>query len=270
MNLKLLAAAFALCISPSFALIGIGFHYAPNFGTSMDAVQNEHLMNLSGSDADGKATSLGSVEYRHGSFSSLQGFGLKLWIDFLPIIDVEATYNLQWGSYSSSLTIKDPDGAIKNEQDIELEFDGVPFGKASPKFIAMNGDISITYPITCLPIIRPYIGGGITYYLSTPVMTTKYIKKYTDKITVDLQTALASGTVTPDQMKQLASDLSDELQDEGLNTNLGGHILVGVRAKLPIIPIAAYINGKYYFGIDYDSEVDASSFVMEAGVGFAL
>ena len=39
---------------------------------------------------------------------------------------------------------------------------------------------------------------------------------------------------------------------------------------IPIIPIAAYVNGKYYFGVDYDSAVDASSFVLEAGVGFAL
>ncbi len=268
MNFKIFAAVAALCVAPSFAIVGIGFHYAPNFGTSMDAVQNEHLLDLSASK-DGSSLSLGSVDYRHGSFSGVQGFGIKVWVDFLPIIDVEATYNLQWGSYSSTLTLNGADGSVK-EQDIELEFDGVPFGKASPKFIAMNGDLSITYPITSLPIIRPYIGGGITYYFSTPVMTTKFIKKYTDHLDGELKTAFLAGTMTEDQMKQLAHNLSEELQDDGLNTNLGGHILVGVRAKLPIIPIAAYVNGKYYFGVDYDSAVDASSFVLEAGVGFAL
>lgn len=264
MNFKLLAAAAALCISPSFAILGIGVHYAPNFGTSLDKTSNEEISGLSAGDLQ-----LGKVEYRHGSFSGMQGFGLKLWVDILPIIDVEATYNLQWGSYSSTLTVTGLDGKAI-ERDIELEFDGVPFGKTTPKFVAMNGDLSITYPITSLPIIRPYIGGGITYYLSTPVMSAKFINCYMEVLEGELKEALVTGTMTEAQAKELANKLSDKLQDEGLNTNIGGHILLGLRAKLPIIPIAAYVNGKYYFGLDYDDEIDASAFVLEAGIGFAL
>lgn len=264
MNFKLLAAAAALCISPSFAILGIGVHYAPNFGTSLDKTSNEEIAGLSSGDLQ-----LGKVEYRHGSFSGMQGFGLKLWVDILPIIDIEATYNLQWGSYSSTLTVTGLDGQAI-ERDIELEFDGVPFGKTTPKFVAMNGDLSITYPITSLPIIRPYIGGGLTYYLSTPVMSAKFINNYMEVLEGELKEALVSGTMTEEQAKELANKLSEKLQDDGLNTNIGGHIILGLRAKLPIIPIAAYVNGKYYFGIDYDDEIDASPFVLEAGVGFAL
>lgn len=243
MKFKLLAVLAALCVSPSFAIIGLGFHYAPNFGTSLDKTKNESI----GSFGAGDLSS--SIEYRHGSFSGMQGFGLKLWVDILPIIDVEATYNLAWGSYSSTMTVTGLDGKAM-EQDIELEFDGVPFGKTTPKFVAMNGDLSISYPITWLPIIRPYIGGGITYYLSTPVLNG------------ELKEALATGTMTADQTKELSDKISSKLQDDGLNTNLGGHILLGVRAKLPIIPVAAYVNGKYYFGVDYDDEIDASPFVL--------
>ena len=58
MNFKIFAAVAALCVAPSFAIVGIGFHYAPNFGTSMDAVQNEHLLDLSASK-DGSSLSLG-------------------------------------------------------------------------------------------------------------------------------------------------------------------------------------------------------------------
>ena len=264
MNFKLLAAAAALCISPSFAILGIGVHYAPNFGTSLDKTSNEEISGLSAGDLQ-----LGKVEYRHGSFSGMQGFGLKLWVDILPVIDVEATYNLQWGSYSSTLTVTGLDGKAI-ERDIELEFNGVPFGKTTPKFVAMNGDLSITYPITSLPIIRPYIGGGITYYLSTPVMSAKFINSYMEVLEGELKEALVTGTMTEAQAKELANKLSDKLQDDGLNTNIGGHILLGLRAKLPIIPIAAYVNGKYYFGLDYDDEIDASAFVLEAGIGFAL
>lgn len=264
MNLKLLAVAAALCISPSFAIIGLGFHYAPNFGTSLDKTKNEKVGSFGAAGVDAS-----TVEYRHGSFSGMQGFGLKLWVDILPIIDVEATYNLAWGSYGSTMTVTGLDGKSV-EQDIKLEFDGVPFGKTTPKFVAMNGDVSITYPITWLPIIRPYIGGGLTYYLSTPVMSAKFIRGYMDVMGEELKTALATGTMSSDQAKELANKLSSKLQDDGLHTNLGGHILLGVRAKLPIIPIAAYVNGKYYFGVDYDDEIDASPFVLEAGVGFAL
>lgn len=264
MKLKLLAAAAALCVSPSFAIIGLGFHYAPNFGTSLDKTQNESVgsLGLGGVDA-------ASIEYRHGSFSGMQGFGLKLWVDILPFIDVEATYNLAWGSYSSTMTVNGVDGS-SFEQDIELEFDGVPFGKTTPKFVAMNGDLSITYPITSLPIIRPYIGGGLTYYLSTPVMNAKFIRGYMEIMDEALKTALTTGTMTSEQAKELADKVSTKMQDDGLNTNLGGHVLLGLRAKLPIIPIAAYVNGKYYFGLDFDDEVDASAFVLEAGIGFAL
>lgn len=265
MNFKLLAAAAALCISPSFAILGIGVHYAPNFGTSLDASSKEKISGLKVGEQE-----LTSVEYKHGSFGSTQGFGLKVWVDILPIIDVEATYNLQWGSYNSTLFITGIDGSTI-ERDIELEFDGVPFGKTTPKFVAMNGDLSITIPMTSLPIIRPYIGGGITYYLSTPVMSAKFINGFMEKLSdPDLQESLISGEVDTEKAKRLANEISSTLQDDGLNTNIGGHILLGVRAKLPIIPIAAYVNGKYYFGIDYDDEVDASAFVLEAGVGFAL
>ena len=76
--------------------------------------------------------------------------------------------------------------------------------------------------------------------------------------------------MTSEQAKELADKISSKLQDDGLNTNIGGHILLGLRAKLPVIPVAAYVNGKYYFGVDYDDEIDASAFVLEAGVGFAL
>ena len=45
---------------------------------------------------------------------------------------------------------------------------------------------------------------------------------------------------------------------------------MGVRAKLPIIPIAAYANFKYYFLGDYPEEIDPGRMAAEIGVGFAL
>ena len=70
--------------------------------------------------------------------------------------------------------------------------------------------------------------------------------------------------------QEMKAQIQDKALDEGLNTSIGGHILVGLRAKLPIIPIAAYGNFKYYIGGDYPSEVDPGNMTVELGVGLAI
>lgn len=271
MNFKVVLAAAALLASQTFAIVGIGGHYAPGFGTKLKSANKEKI-------TDG-------IEFDHGGFSgTMQGFGFKLWLDILPIIDIEATYNIQFGSYKANLYVNDPmGGSTKIPLDIELG--GTPFGKASPKFVAMNGDLSITYPVTCLPIIRPYIGGGLTYYLNTTVLNKKFVTNLIDdpKITgmiKDLASMEMEGA-SQELIQQKAEELSklgdtlkeriqDAATDESINTSIGGHVLVGLRAKLPVIPIAAYANFKYYIGGDYPSEIDSGNMAIEVGGGFAL
>ena len=92
MNIKALIAAGALLATQSFAIIGIGGHYAPGFGTKMTGMNEKAAV-----------TSDGSVSLQHGGFDgTMQGFGFKLWVDLLPIIDIEATMNFQLGSGSSA------------------------------------------------------------------------------------------------------------------------------------------------------------------------
>ncbi|WP_298767908.1 hypothetical protein [uncultured Fibrobacter sp.] len=274
MNFKALIAAGALLATQSFAIIGIGGHYAPGFGTK-----------LKGMDAPAPVTESGDVLLQHQDFSgTMQGFGFKLWVDILPIIDIEATVNFQFGSYDASLFVTNPVDASVTEIPLEIELGGTPFGKANPKFVAMNGDLSITYPITFLPIIRPYIGGGLTYFMNSFVLNQKFVSSLVDDATLAMIQDLASidpSSVDPEmvaQAKEKADQLGESMKqkvqdaalDEGLNTSIGGHILVGLRAKLPIIPIAAYTNFKYYIGGDYPSEVDSGNMTLEVGVGLAI
>ena len=150
MNLKALVAAGALLATQSFAIVGVGFHYAPGFGTKMKSAEPAPIAN--------------NINLSHDGFDGMmQGFGFKAWIDLLPVIDIEATLNIQFGSYDASLWVDNPADGTVNEIPLEIELGGTPFGKANPKFVAMTGDLSITYPITTLPIIRPYIGGGLSY-----------------------------------------------------------------------------------------------------------
>ena len=277
MNFKALVAAGALLATQSFAIIGIGGHYAPGFGTKMTGMNEKAAV-----------TSDGSVSLQHGGFDgTMQGFGFKLWVDLLPIIDIEATMNFQLGSYDASLYVKNLDGS-EVEVPLEIELGGTPFGKATPKFVAMTGDLSITYPITSLPIIRPYIGGGLSYHLNSFVLNQKFVASVLDQnIKSEIFSLAENMVVDPNDpnfensmavAKQKAEDLGKSMQkkiqdaalDEGLTKSIGGHILVGLRAKLPIIPIAAYGNFKYYIGGDYPSEIDAGNMTVELGVGLAI
>ena len=286
MNFKVLLAAGALLATQSFAIIGIGAHYAPNFGTKMTGLGADKVANRV-SVSDG-----GEVQLWHGGFDEMmQGFGFKVWVDILPIIDVEATFNIQFGSYDATLfVVKDPMAIISGDIpsdaykqiDLEIELGGTPFGKANPKFVQMTGDLSITYPITFIPIIRPYIGGGLTYYMNTFILNQPFTKKVVgdtykamvDEVLSDPLALVTNPSASTDISNRLSDAMVESLQDaaleEGLKTSIGGHVLVGVRAKLPIIPIAAYANFKYYFGGDFPEEIDPGHMTAEVGVGFAL
>lgn len=303
MKFKTLCAAAALLATQSFAIIGVGGHYAPSFGNKMKGMK-----------APAKITDDGSVLIKHDGFKgTMQGFGFKAWIDFLPFIDIEGTFNIQFGDYDASLYIlqdKDKlsqllltgDGDVDptdldlyKEIPLKLELGGVPFAEATPKFVHMNGDLTITKPFS-LPIIRPYVGAGITYNLNTFILNEKFSYKvvngmYTailEGMQEEMENAVAGALDNPEAAaaamdpEQMADKLASRIQDkavdnlkdaaleEGLTTSIGFHVMAGVRAKLPIIPIAAYANVKYYFLGDYPSEVDPGNLVVEIGGGFAL
>ncbi len=260
MNFKILVAAAALLVSQSFAIIGIGGHYSPNVGTKLKSAEKASI--------EGTGDLL---KFDHGSFSNIQGFGFKAWIDFLPFIDVEATFNIQFASYSAAFYV--PGGDAEVRVPLEIELAGVPFGKATPKYVAMNGDLTIAYPfLKWLPIVHPYIGAGITYHLNTFILN----KKFVDGIFSDMKAKyrdekMAELLSDPKALsKELAEEVADEALDKGLNKSIGFHAMIGARAKLPIIPIALYANAKVYLGGDYDSDIDAGHFAFEIGGGFAL
>ena len=75
MNLKALVAAGALLATQSFAIVGVGFHYAPGFGTKM-----------TGMSAPAPVTDDQTVMLQqHGFDGMMQGFGFKAWVDILPV-----------------------------------------------------------------------------------------------------------------------------------------------------------------------------------------
>jgi len=143
------------------------------------------------------------------------------------------------------------------------------FGEASPLFGVVNGDISVTYPFDVLPIIRPYIGVGFSYFASIPLVNASFASKMLSDDLIDVltdPTDLANAEGAPNKIKEA---LVKTLQDESYTTGMGGHIIAGVRIKPPVIPVAIYANGKYYFGGNLNSQY-SNGFVLELGGGFAL
>ena len=255
MKFKIIFTAAALLATQAFAIAGIGFHYTPNVGTTLKKADKAPIEGTNN-----------QLSMSHGDFDFIQGFGFNAWIDILPFIDIEATFNIQFASYNASLWNGD------EEIPLHIELSGVPFGKATPKYIAMNGDISVTKPFS-LPLfpIRPYVGGGLTMHLNTFVLNNRFVTNVYKNVEEKAKSNNEPMPANANELaKRLASEVVDVAKDEGLNKSIGFHLLAGVRFKLPIIPIAAYANVKCYFGGDYDSDIDAGHFAFELGGGFAL
>ena len=246
MNFKIIFAAAALLATQSFAIAGIGAHYTPAVGTSLNEAKRSEI--FKGQD---------KLQFSHGNFDYIQGFGFKAWVDLLPFIDIEGTFNIQFASYNATLW------ADGEPHPLEIELGGTPFAKATPKYIAMNADISVTYPFS-IPLfpIRPYVGGGLTMHWNTFVLNKAFVANV-------IKNAYGEAAVVP-SANELADKVVDYAKDEGLTKSIGIHLLAGVRFKLPIIPIAAYANVKCYLGGDYDDDIDAGHFAFELGGGFAL
>jgi len=269
----LFAVAFAILASTqAFAIVGVGAHYVMNTGSldassgtvkSVEILGETKPITLNQAKADG-----------------LKGIGFKAWIDFLPFVDIEGTLNVAATRYQTSLTIPkikgdpdDPASLTLGDTTINLSYSpdapyNMIFGEASPLFGVVNGDISVTYPFD-LPIIRPYIGLGFSYFASIPIVNASFANKMLND---DLINALTnendpiSAAKAPEEIKKA---LIKTLEKESYTTGIGGHIIAGLRIKPPIIPVAIYANGKYYFGGNTNKQF-SQGFVLEAGGGFAL
>jgi len=279
----LLATVFALFASTqAFAIFGIGVHYVMNTG-SLDADKCgkcEIPLPSSENPLIQDAIQNANIKVTQKSASGLQGLGFKAWIDLLPYVDIEGTLNIAATKYKTSLTIPkvvetdDGDFVIKDTT-IDLSYSPaspyniIPGGSVDPLFGIVNGDLSVMYPFTDIPLIRPYIGVGFSYFASIPIANHSFAKKMlTNSKNKDTFEALLDPE-NPKAAEKIKGDLVSTLQSESYTTGMGGHIIAGFRIKPPIIPLAIYANGKYYIGGNTNSQF-SQGFVLEAGGGFAL
>jgi len=217
-----LALFGATLYTSSFAIFGIGGHYAPNLGAGLDA-KTDTVYSFVNS----------SVVLQQESVKGLSGLGVKFWVDAIPLVDIEASVNLQLSRYTVSLnqdTTKIP---------LEVDTDLPIIKKASPVAAIVTSDLSVKYPVFKFPplvsLIKIYVGGGLSHLITPAPLTPDFAKK-----------ALQGKTLT--STNDISNAIIDAYKKEGLQQGLGAHVLLGAKAKVPVIPIAIYTDLKYHFG----------------------
>jgi hypothetical protein len=242
----LFTGAFAL---QSHAILGLGVHWAPAPGVEVDGSSGSIMPD---------AGNPNRLQLMTGSASGLQGFGAKFWIDFLPLIDVEATVNAQFGYYDADF--------ILDGDTIPLNFDlGIPGAEGKPFFARTTGDVAVLFPFFKIPLLKLSAGGGLSYIMATQTMSAKFAK---DALTA----AETNGDF--DSNNPSEADITDALvsaiKDEGMVTGIGFFVQAGAKVKPPIIPLALYGNLKYNFGGPDVDGVSGPGLTAELGAALAF
>jgi hypothetical protein len=195
-----------------------------------------------------------------GSASGMSGLGVKLWIDFIPVVDVEFTGNIQYGQYDMAFLV-DTSIAGTGQYKTTVVKPGLnaPGLDDKPAYLRTSGDIAILYPFLKIPLVKFSAGGGLSYIVGSPVLNNSFTKSALTK-------AEAAGGFNPDNATsdEIADVIIDAIKDkDNYASGIGFFIQAGAKIKPPIIPLALYGDAKYGFGGPSVSGV-------EGGMGLTL
>lgn len=273
MKKSLLAAVLAvLAAQPSHALFGFGVSYGRNFSSvssATDVVGTAELPAYLVDYADANNINAGTLTIARDEVSGLQQLGLKAWLD-LPLlpIEFEGAANVAWGSYGSLVMFTGDNNGAGNDLVINTGFDApfpVPGLKSgeTPYFSSIL-DASIRYPFLKLPPLSPlkpfkiYVGGGVSWFYSSKVISK-------DEVT-DIFNVSGGGV----DKAAAQAELTKKIKDNFYESTIGGHVLLGAQFKLPVLPIALFADGKWYFNAAPSSAASNYPLAISAGVGLAL
>jgi hypothetical protein len=261
MKKSLLAAAAILAAqAPVYALVGIGVSGGLNT-TSISAKDD----NLTGADLPSYfskaagAPGAPSLTLHRDKVSNLTQVGVKAWLE-LPLLPVEFELgtNLAWGNYASSLVFNDGSKNTVIPVDVSSPLAGFGDKNGSTPYASLLTDLTVRYPLIEIPpvlhTLKLYVGAGVTHVLATRVIDKK-----------DIQSTFSSTTGTFN-----ADAATTAVKDNLLQSTFGGHLSVGAQIKIPVIPIALYVDGKWYMNAAISDAASKYPFTVTAGLGFAL
>ncbi len=303
---RLLAALCTLAFMlprPAHAIIGIGIHYGLDFSLDMDDSRDETFdfgtlnldLNAPGGVVPAGMPSVIPSEWlpvklsRTGFTRTYFDLGGKILIDALRWFDIEVSTNLGlWEyeaqiSYPTSITYRDPVNlaAVQGPDDLFLVtystldltckelgldywfFDGTPYVK-----MHFDATVRKTFPKK-FKTLKLYAGGGVSLHLATPVISAELIENVLeDHFATTLQTVQALGPDlfgNPDIMEAILEEVIAGLSEPKFGLN----IVVGTQIKVPVIPLAFYVDGKLMipFGqMDEYVDLNGFGFLVNGGV----
>ena len=154
-------------------------------------------------------------------------FGGHFYVDALPVVDFELSVDVAIQKYHISYKRQVLGGAVDEFEDEKSE--DATFGRIGV-YATIRKDL-FTFP-PLVHTVALYAGGGVGMHLVTPIMCEAF---------------LVDNIKSPDD--QL--DVDDIIEKA---TRMGGHALVGVRIKPPMIPIALGVEAKYTMMSEGDYE----------------
>ena len=248
-------------VSASYAIAGIGVHWGFDLSLSMENAVNERV-NIPGvSDFFSQAGisedySLITIS-RDGWKRSVINFGGKAYIDFIPFLPIDAielSCNFGVWQYNGSLqylnvTETVAGGAPVYSEPINL---GVKtqdlgyFGLEGTPYAKLHLDFTVKKELFSLILVKFDAGLGMSVHFSTPLLSASLVEKALEKAHGTDINAILAGLNENATGGELGKQIVEEILNQTLNNAVyGAHIFLGARAKLPVIPVGIYVDGKF-------------------------
>ncbi len=308
MRRTLLIAALGLCAAsvPVHALVGVGIHWGFDLSVDMDATMGEQLVfddltldatAIDGTRPQGVPNAIpGDLLPIYINRSELQrtvvDFGGKFLIDALKWFDIEASMNFGLWEYKGQIVYPtslefDPNGSPTSVDELydmaSIGFDtldvtpealGIPYwGLDNTPYAKLHFDATIRKSFLTIPkrlkTFSLYAGGGVSLHFATPVLSAALIEEALgSKLEEAFQSVQELGPAllgNEDIMDAVLEEITDGLSEP----KWGIHLVAGTQLKIPIIPVAFYVDGKLMipFGqLDPHVDINGYGFLVNSGI----
>jgi len=215
-----LAAAMLVPTQQTSAIIGVGL----NAGQDSYAIPGKTYTNLFLPNS--------GIEFTRKDMNNPIGGGVYLFIDFLPVVDIELELNM-----------------FLNKFDVEYINPNVPDVSEEFGWARTAGYLSIQRKLFKIPMFSIFAGGGLSFHASVPLLDDKFVEEFLD-----------NDPTKPLEIK----DLEDEIIKK-----TGFHIELGGRFKPILIPFAVNVKFRHTF-VDGIVPGKKSFSTISAGFGFQI
>ncbi len=223
-------------ISTSFGFIGFGLTVLQEMGSVGD---------YSESMSEGVL----EASFTREAFENPVGVGGYLYLDFIPVIDLEvdfqvafATYGFNFSNYAGGLQLATTPP--------EAEF---PYARGSFYLTARKKLVGAGVPI--LGGVKVHAGGGLNFHKTAPYMSIKMMQ---EMLGDDLYTSFDTGA--------MEDKILDYVKDN-IESATGIHFQVGVQLKLLILDM--FVNYRYTIAKDvFEDKSGFGALNFRLGMGF--